>query len=50
MCRRVGGGKKYKSEVGSWENFSWDRPTGGNGGATTLKKMAENNNKPSLIN
>ena len=26
--------KKYKSEVGSWENFSWDGPTEGNGGFT----------------
>ena len=40
--------KKYKSEVGSWQNFSWNEPTGRK--ATTLKKMAEKNDKPSLIN
>ena len=29
--------KKYKSEVGSWQNFSWKEPTEENGGVT-LKK------------
>ena len=31
VCQWMGGSKKYKSEVGSWKNFSWDGPTGGNG-------------------
>ena len=28
----VGRGKKYKSGVGNWQNFSWDELTGGDGG------------------
>ena len=42
VIRNGGGGvsewekaKKYKSEVGSWENFSWDEPTEENGGLRT---------------
>ena len=36
--RELGGWKKYKSGTGNWENFSWNEPTGGQGGLTKNKK------------